>query len=151
MDENLNNMEQENRSEEVKVSPEGYIPNPNFVKTEEAPKAAAEPAKEVPCSKPETQEPVQNGGKGISVAALVLGIVSVVFCWNPLLGIPCGILGLVFGIIGRNKSKNGMALAGLILGIIGLVISIIILLVLIAAAGAAVAAVSDSLFTGYYN
>ena len=65
---------------------------------------------------------VQQGEKkpiGFSVTAMVLGILSIVtFCiWY--LSILCGILGIVFGVLGRKKEeKNGMATAGLIMGII---------------------------------
>lgn len=66
---------------------------------------------------------------GLGVAAMVLGIISVVgFCmWG--LGIILGLLALIFGIIGRGRAKRGeatnggMALAGIILGSIAMAIS----------------------------
>ncbi|MFF3750751.1 DUF4190 domain-containing protein [Streptomyces sp. NPDC002018] len=66
---------------------------------------------------------------GMGITALVLGIISVVaFClWG--LGVVIGVLALIFGIIGRRKvrrgeaTNGGMALAGIILGSIGALIS----------------------------
>ena len=69
-----------------------------------------------------------NDGRGLSIAALVLGICGVVLCWIGGLNIVIlvlGILGIVFGVIGRKKSvaaygkASGLATAGLVLGIIG--------------------------------
>ena len=62
----------------------------------------------------------QNGGKGLSIAAMVLGIVSVVFCCVWYLSIPCSILAIIFGIIGKKRDGRGMAIAGLVLGIIAI-------------------------------
>ncbi|MFG3509869.1 DUF4190 domain-containing protein [Streptomyces sp. NPDC047821] len=66
---------------------------------------------------------------GMGITALVLGIIAVVlFCfWG--LGIILGVLALIFGVIGRKKAQrgeannHGMALAGIILGAVGIVIS----------------------------
>ncbi|GAA3936973.1 hypothetical protein GCM10022244_51850 [Streptomyces gulbargensis] len=66
---------------------------------------------------------------GMGITAMVLGIVAVAgFCfWG--LGVVLGIMALVFGVIGMKKANRGeatnrgMALAGVILGSIGIVIS----------------------------
>ncbi|WP_327318174.1 DUF4190 domain-containing protein [Streptomyces sp. NBC_01235] len=67
---------------------------------------------------------------GMGVAGLVLGIISaVVFCLWPL-AIVLGILGVVFGAIGRGKARRGeasnpgQALAGIICGAAGIVLAI---------------------------
>ncbi|WP_328536392.1 DUF4190 domain-containing protein [Streptomyces sp. NBC_00344] len=75
----------------------------------------------------------QGPANGLGVAALVLGIVGVVvFCaWG--LGIIIGTLALIFGILGRKRANRGeannggMALAGIILGSIGIVIGAVTL------------------------
>jgi hypothetical protein len=75
----------------------------------------------------------QGPANGFGVAAMVLGIVGVVmFCvWG--LGIIVGVLALVFGILGRKRARRGeannggMALAGIILGSIGIVVSAVFL------------------------
>src|SRR3989338_4190007 len=59
---------------------------------------------------------------GFAVAALVLGILSLLFGWIPFLGWILIILALVFGILGI-KSK-GMAIAGIVLASIGLILAV---------------------------
>ncbi len=54
-----------------------------------------------------------NGGKGLAIASLVLGLVGLL-----LLPLPCGILAIVFSVVSKKKIKSGMATAGLVLGII---------------------------------
>lgn len=51
--------------------------------------------------------------KGFSITSMILGIVGL-FVFS----IPCGVLAIVFGAIGRKKGGKGFATAGLILGII---------------------------------
>lgn len=68
---------------------------------------------------PPYQPPQQK--KGMAIASLVLGIVSLVFFCAWYLSIPCAIVGLILGIIANKKFKTGMATAGIILSIIGIV------------------------------
>lgn len=72
----------------------------------------------------ESQENSQNG-RGISIAALVLGIVCLVSNYGR---ITCGILAIIFGSIGIKKDGNKMARAGLIMGIIGIAIWLLVLI-----------------------
>lgn len=65
----------------------------------------------------------KDESKGMAIASLVCGILSVTCCcggWLP------SILAIVFGIISKNRKKdnNSMALTGIILGAIGVVFSI---------------------------
>lgn len=64
--------------------------------------------------------------KGLSIASMILGIIAVVFCCNVWLCIPCSILAIIFGVIGKKKGGTGMAKAGLILGIIALALGILV-------------------------
>lgn len=75
-----------------------------------------------------------NDGKGLSVTALVMGILGIIFGFVPFAGLVAlvlNILGLVFSVVGNKKSKlaygnsSGMAIAGLVLSIIGLVFAAI--------------------------
>ncbi|MER6410295.1 DUF4190 domain-containing protein [Streptomyces humidus] len=66
----------------------------------------------------------------MGVAGLALGILaSVVFCLWPV-AVVLGVLGIVFGAIGRRKaargeaSNPGQALAGIICGAVGLVLAL---------------------------
>ncbi len=70
----------------------------------------------------------QGTGKGFSIAALVLGIVGVVFGWFGVFGfiaLAASIVGIILAVIGRKRSiaalgkPSGMATAGLVLSIIG--------------------------------
>ena len=76
----------------------------------------------------ETPSAPVNSGKGLSIAALVLGILGIVGAWIPVITWFTGvmaILGLIFGALGRKKSvaatgkASGLATAGFVLGIIG--------------------------------
>lgn len=85
---------------------------------------------------------------GMGVASLVLGIISVVtFCMCGL-GIVLGLLALIFGLIGRGRAtrgeadNGGVALAGIILGSVGLVVSAVVLGLVLA---------SDDFRSGYYE
>ncbi len=68
--------------------------------------------------------------KGFCIASMVLGIVALVFFCLWYISIPCGILAIIFGIMGIKATNRGMAIAGLITGSIGLVVSILIVVIL---------------------
>ena len=64
--------------------------------------------------------PVENyeeNGRGFAIASLVLGIVSFFCC-----GAICSIIGIILGCVSRSKQKekNAMATAGIVLSIISL-------------------------------
>ena len=86
-----------------------------------------------------TNSPAYNPLKGKAITSMVLGIVSLVFCWfYGILGLVPGIIGLSFAMnikkIPEAYSKNaGFTNAGYICSLIGVIISaVIILIVLIA-------------------
>ncbi len=73
------------------------------------------------------------GGNGMAVTALVLGIVGIVFSFFflflGLLALILGLLAIVFGWVGLQRSRNsgvgrGQAIAGLVLGIITIIVSV---------------------------
>lgn len=75
---------------------------------------------------------------GLSITSMVLGIVGLVLTFFPglnFIGILCGILAIIFGVISKNRIQSsdeelsglGMAKAGLILGIITIAIFILTL------------------------
>ncbi|MFE2479927.1 DUF4190 domain-containing protein [Streptomyces sp. NPDC059389] len=72
---------------------------------------------------------------GFGVTALVLGIIGVVTCY---LGLLFGVPAVIFGVLGRGKAQRGeadngpMALAGIILGAIGIVLSLLMIGLVIA-------------------
>lgn len=74
------------------------------------------------------QMPAKNPGKGLGVAAMVLGIIG-----QLLFPLILGILALILGAIGLSKSKNvgmknGMAVAGIVLGIIAIAFKILMII-----------------------
>lgn len=83
---------------------------------------------------PGWQQPGPAAGNSLGVAALVLGIIGTVLSPTVFLGVVLGILAIIFGGIGRSKVSNGEAdnggqsLAGLILGGVGLVASVLMLI-----------------------
>lgn len=75
-----------------------------------------------------------SGGMGFGVAALVLGIVSIVACCLWFAGLLLGVLAIIFGILGINQYKDNataknMSIAGLACGAAGAVLSLISLLI----------------------
>lgn len=93
-----------------------------------------------PVGIPGMPPPFQQPRNGLGVAALVLGIVGLLFAFTPItfwLGAILGILGLVFGIVGMGRASKGeatnkgVAIAGLILGAIAIVVSIVWLIVVV--------------------
>lgn len=86
----------------------------------------------------QTAIPAKKDSKGSAIASLVLGIVGLVLsifcCCLPYIGALCGILAVIFGIIGIKSSKKTMAIVGLCLGIAALLIAIITLVLLFSGA-----------------
>ena len=64
--------------------------------------------------------------KGFAIAALVLGIIAIVLCCIWYVSIPCGIIALILGILGRKSSKKGMSTAGIVTGVIGMILCIVL-------------------------
>lgn len=85
--------------------------------------------------------PTSYPGKGMSIAALVLGICSLVI---PYAGIATAIVGLILGVIGKRKANEvgastGMATAGIVMSIIALVGAVLMTVCFIAICNAAIA------------
>lgn len=77
-----------------------------------------------------------RAGRGLGISSLVLGIIGVASIWTPFLAIILSSLAIIFGGVSKHRNcKNKNALAGLILGIIGFVISLVIIIVAIAVYG----------------
>lgn len=66
----------------------------------------------------------------MAVAALILGILSIVLFCIPFVGVACGVAALVLGILGMKKDpqKKGMCIAGIVLGSVGIVIYVLLLI-----------------------
>ena len=74
------------------------------------------------------QGPARNG---LGIAALVVGVIALLLFWIPFLGLLLGLVALVLGFLGRGRAKRGeatnggMALAGIVLGAIGLLVGLL--------------------------
>lgn len=83
-----------------------------------------------------------KAGKGLGVAALILGIIGLILCFIPVInvfGVILAITALILGIVGmiiakKKGGSKGMALTGLILGALGIIIFIVMYAVVFAAA-----------------
>ncbi|MBI1758516.1 MAG: DUF4190 domain-containing protein [Actinobacteria bacterium] len=70
--------------------------------------------------------PPAKGGSGMAIAALVLGIVSIVLSFTIWVGAIAGIVGLILGIVGISHAKRpggsgrGVAIAGVVTSALGL-------------------------------
>lgn len=71
------------------------------------------------------KEEVKKTVSGFAIAALVLGIVSLVLWCFWIVSIPCSVLALIFGILAIKKPGKGMAIAGIITGAIALAIWVV--------------------------
>lgn len=78
------------------------------------------------------QQPA-NPGTGLSVAGIILGVVSCLLFWIPFfntVGLVTAIVGLILAILGRKKAiaagaPTGLGTAGLVISIIGTVLAAI--------------------------
>jgi hypothetical protein len=66
-----------------------------------------------------------EGSSGKATASLVLGLISIVTWIIPLFGLPTTIAGLVLGIKGLGPQRRGKAIAGIVLSIVFLVITVL--------------------------
>lgn len=65
-------------------------------------------------------------GKTQAIIGLILGLVSIVAWYIPLIGFPITICGIIFSSIGmKSQTNKGKAIAGLTLSIIFLVVTIV--------------------------
>lgn len=87
---------------------------------------------------PAYSAPQSPDRKGKSIAALILGIVSILTSLFWLLSVPVGLVGLVLGILARRSEPTGrkLALWGIITSIVGILLSIVIVVIALAFVGA---------------
>ena len=75
----------------------------------------------------EKKEDSKDDKKGLCIASMVLGIISIVLFCIWYISVPCSILAIIFGILGMKSSFKGMAIAGIITGALGILFTIVIL------------------------
>ena len=74
----------------------------------------------------ENKETPEKDRKGLALASMILGIVSIVLFFIKFISIPCGILAIVFSALSLKSSKKGFAITGLTTGIIGIALMIVV-------------------------
>lgn len=68
--------------------------------------------------------PQTSRDNGPGIASLVLGILSIIFCWLPIAGLGMAMVGLMLANKGMKRFEGrGLAVAGLVLSIIGVAFS----------------------------
>ena len=77
-------------------------------------------------AKEEKSNGTNKDKKGLAIAAMVLGIVSLVLFCIWYISLPCAILAIIFGIISIKSSKRGMAIAGISTGAVGFILMVIL-------------------------
>lgn len=80
---------------------------------------------------------------GAGIAALILGILSILLSWLLGLGLVPGVIGLVLGVVGLRRARRGRAtnrgtaLVGVITSVVGIVLSLVVAVLLAVVFGAA--------------
>ena len=83
----------------------------------------------------EPESEADAGRTGFAVASLILGIIAVCSCCLPVVTVPLGILAVVFAVPGMRSVNRGIAIAGLVLGIIALTLGTMMLIILLLSPG----------------
>ena len=76
-----------------------------------------------------------SSGKGMAIASMVLGIVSIPGICFWIVGLPCAIVGLILGILYNKKNEHSpMATAGIVCSIITIALLVLVLILYIVGA-----------------
>jgi hypothetical protein len=71
-----------------------------------------------------TPTPAKPDRGGLAIASLVLGIISLCAWLLPICGIPFSGVAIVLGALSMGSSRRAMAIAGLIMGVLALLLSL---------------------------
>ena len=68
-----------------------------------------------------------EGSTGYSITSMILGIISIPFCCVPIIGLILGVMAIIFGSLSitQHRAGKGMAIAGVVCGAVGSLLSII--------------------------
>ena len=70
-----------------------------------------------------------SSGKGMAIASMVLGIISIPAICFWIVGLPCAIVGLILGILYNKKNEHSpMATAGIVCSIITIALLVLVLI-----------------------
>lgn len=80
---------------------------------------------------------VERRTNGLGTAGFVLAVLTIVLGWIPVFGWFTWALGLLFSFIGMFKAPRGLAIAGFIISLLGLIMILFVFALLAAAIGVA--------------
>ncbi|WP_320018898.1 hypothetical protein [Labilibaculum manganireducens] len=74
---------------------------------------------------------VEKKSNGMATAGFVLALITVLFGWIPFVGWVTWLLGLIFSALGLSKANKvgvgkGLAIAGLVISLIGIVVLLVV-------------------------
>ncbi len=85
---------------------------------------------ETPSQQPQPQtiivNPVVKQANGIGTAGFVIALLTLFLGWIPGLGWILWLLGLIFSAIGVTRKPRGLAVAGLIISLIGIICLLVV-------------------------
>jgi hypothetical protein len=70
-------------------------------------------------------QPAAPERSGFAIASLVLGVVSLCAWLLPICGVPISLVAVVLGALSLNSPRRGMAIAGIVLGAIAILLSLV--------------------------
>lgn len=81
------------------------------------------------------QYPQPRTGNGKAIAALVLGILAIVFCWTSIFDVILVAPAVIFGFLGLGDAKRGsggrgMAISGLVCALVGAMLAVVLTVVI---------------------
>lgn len=108
----------------VQTVPTNQVPNPTIT-------PGVIPVNQVPNPTPNVVVPVNEEkltikGNGTAIASFVLSMLGLVGSLIPILGLIIGILSIIFGATSLKSQRKGLAKAGLIIGIIVCILSLVL-------------------------
>ena len=81
---------------------------------------------------PYQNQPQNPGPNGLAITSFVLGLLSLCTCWCLYSAFPLGAVGIVLAILSRKGQKmHGLAVAGLVLSIVGILLAALYILIMI--------------------
>jgi hypothetical protein len=76
----------------------------------------------------------EKKSNGVGTAGFVLALIALFLGWVPVLGWVVWVLGLILSFVGVFKKPKGMAIAGLVISLIGIILLLTVFGVLLGAA-----------------
>ncbi len=87
-------------------------------------------SEQLPPAPPPASAPAPAGDRrGLAIASLVLGILSLCASLAWFCGGPISVVGIVLGVLGMKSSGRKMAIAGVILSAVGLLLMIVFIII----------------------